>query len=150
MKDTRIAPSFIASTTSSAGGCTHSTTSASLTRSARPATKATSANAASSRWIAAEAPVCMWSLAPSLISLGTTEGIRATRRSCARVSFRTATLTYMAGSSGAGRSDVAQQGEHVSAPIAELDQGRDTRLGDAPERDAGQHVVKLRGRFHVC
>jgi hypothetical protein len=44
---------------------------------------------------------------------------------------------------------VTQQSQHVRTPVAELDQRRDTCLGDAPERDAGQHVVELRSRFHV-
>ena len=93
-----MAPFFMASITSSAGGWTARTTSASATNALRSAMKATSLKAESASLIASPAPVCMCSFAPSLMSLGTTDGARATRRSCGWVSFRTATLTYMKGS----------------------------------------------------
>src|SRR5580704_13207915 len=102
MKEIRIAPSFIALTTSSEGACTPRTTSASLTRACRSDVNATSLNAASTRPTASPAPDCMCSLSPSLVILLTTDGTNATRRSCGCVSFRTATLTYM-GSFLAGR-----------------------------------------------
>src|SRR5271168_3494958 len=90
-----IAPSFIAVTTSNAGGCTASTTSASPTRALQSAVKTTSLKAASGSLMASPAPACMCKIAPRWINLGTTEGTSATRRSCGCVSFRTATLTYI-------------------------------------------------------
>src|SRR5580704_12025556 len=55
----------------------------------------TSLNAVSINLTASPAPVCMCNFAPSLISLGTTDGTSATRRSCGCVSFKTATFTYI-------------------------------------------------------
>src|SRR5580698_3285070 len=95
MKQISTAPSFMASMTSSSGGWTARTRSASATSFPRSAMNTTSLNAASASLIASPAPVCMCSFAPSLMSLGTTEGTKATRSSCGWLSFSTATLTYI-------------------------------------------------------